>query len=212
VAACAGLGNVCLLQGDLERAASVLERGLGTDPGEPVGRLWPFVASLLGAAWVGLGRGAEALPLLEQAVERAAAMKLMANHPLRLVRLAEALLATDGPESAIALAARAHDQAEEQRERGHQAYALRLLGEVWAARDVPDLARTEGHYGKSLALAEQLGMRPLQGHCHLGLGRLRRRAGDHEGAERARAAARALFEDMDMVFWLRRAESVGDRG
>ena len=84
--------RVGVTKGDFARAVAVLDRGLRTDPGEPIGRAWPFLASALGTAWIGLGRLDDALPLLEQAVERAVAMKLMANHPLRLVRLAEAHL------------------------------------------------------------------------------------------------------------------------
>jgi tetratricopeptide (TPR) repeat protein len=208
VVACAGLGSVHVLKGDFERAAAVLERGLRTDPGEPVGRVWPFVASTLGAAWTGTGRFEEALPLLEQAVERAAAMKLMANQPLRLVRLAEGHVRAGRPESAFLAAVQALELAEEQRERGHEAYAHWVLGESWAKRDAPDLDRAEQHYRKSLAVAERLGMRPLEGHCHWGLGRLAGRRGDVEGARGALDVARDLFGEMEMSFWLRQLETV----
>ena len=141
-------------------------------------------------------------------------MKLMANHPLRLVRLVEALVRTGQFESAFPIVAQALELAQEHRERGHEAYALRLLGDIWATRDVPDFDRAEEHYRKSLALAEQLGMRPLQGHGHLGLGRLGLRRGEGEAARAALAAARDLFEGMEMMFWLRQVESaprVGDK-
>ena len=36
----------------------------------------------------------------------------------------------------------------------------------------PDAAQAEAHYQQALALAEELGMRPLVAHCHHGLGRL----------------------------------------
>jgi tetratricopeptide (TPR) repeat protein len=208
VVACLGLGTVLVLQGEVERAASILDRGLHTDPGEPIGRVWPFVASTLGTAYIGLARLDDALPLLEQAVERAVAMKLMANHPLRLVRLAEAHVMAGRPESASPLAARAIDLAQEQRERGHEAYALKLLGDVWAMRDDADQNRAEEHYRKALALAVQLGMRPLQGHCHLGLGRLARRRRDGDAAGAALGAAHDLFQELQMTFWLRQLEAV----
>jgi tetratricopeptide (TPR) repeat protein len=207
VVACVGLGTVLVLQGEVERAASILDRGLRTDPGEPIGRVWPFVASTLGAAYISLGRLDDALPLLEQAVERAVAMKLMANHPLRLVRLAEAHLVLGRPESASLLAVKAIDLAQEQRERGHEAYALKLLGDVWAMRDDADPDRAVEHYRKALALAVQLGMRPLQGHCHLGLCRLFSGRGDGD-AGAALAAARDLFRELQMTFWFRQLEDV----
>jgi predicted protein tyrosine phosphatase len=62
--------------------------------------------------------------------------------------------------------ARAHQ------ERGHEAYALRLLGDIAAQRELLEIAPAETHYQQALALAEELGMRPLQAHCHRGLGTL----------------------------------------
>ena len=205
VVGCAGLGNVCLARGDFEHAIAVLERGMLPDPSELISRAWPFVASALGAAYAYVGRVDDALPLLEQAVERAAAMKLRANQSLRLARLAEAHLRAGRPESAFPVAAQALDLAQELRERGHEAHVLRLLASIETERDAPTLDRSEEGYRKALALAEQLGMRPLQAHCHLGLGRLHQQRGDHK-ADAALATARDLFRAMDMTLWLRETE------
>jgi class 3 adenylate cyclase/tetratricopeptide (TPR) repeat protein len=207
VCACAGLGNTWLIRGEFERALAVLERGLLQGSSEPIDRPWPLIASTLGAAQTGLGRLDEALPLLEQAVERAIAMKLMANHPLRLARLGEAHLLVGQPETAFPIVAQAYDLAREHRERGHEAYVLRLLGEIWMRRETPDLDRADECYRKGLGLAEQLGMRPLQGQCHLGLSRLHRRRGQLEAAALEASSACELFSDMEMTFWLRQAEA-----
>jgi class 3 adenylate cyclase/tetratricopeptide (TPR) repeat protein len=206
VVARGGLGSACLLKGDLTRAVTVLEVGLPRESAEPVTRLWPFVASALGAAYAGLGRVDEALPLLEQAVERARAMKLKANQALRLTRLAEAHVRAGRPDGAFLLAVQGLDLAQEHRERGHEAYALRLLASIEIEREAPNLDRAEEYYQKALALANQLGMRPLQAHCHVGLGSLYRRHGDSEAAAAAAAAARDLFRAMDMTFWLHHPE------
>jgi class 3 adenylate cyclase/tetratricopeptide (TPR) repeat protein len=202
----AGLGNVCVIKGDFARAVAVLEPGLPREPGEVIARVWPFVASALGAAYTHLGRAGEALPLLEEAVERAAAMKLRANHSLRLARLAEAHVKVGQAEHAFPLAAQALDLAQEYRERGHEAYAFRLLASIELVREAPALDRAEEGYRKALALAEPLGMRPLQAHCHRGLGRLYQRRGDLEDAAAAMAVARDLFLAMDMSFWLHEAD------
>jgi class 3 adenylate cyclase/tetratricopeptide (TPR) repeat protein len=202
VVACAGLGNVYVTQGDFDHAIEVLERGVSHDSGELIGRVWPFVASTLGTAYTRTGRVDEALPLLEQSVERAAAMKLKANQALRLARLAEAHVKAGRSESAFPLAAQALDLAQELRERGHEAHVLRLLASIEMEREQPIFDRAEEGYGKALALAEELGMRPLLAHCHLDLGRLYQRRGDPRAAA-AVAAARDLFRAMDMSFWLR---------
>jgi len=60
-------------------------------------------------------------------------------------------------------------------ERAYEAAALRLLGEVHAHRDAPVIESAEECYQRSLSLANELGMRPLIAHCHLGLGKLYRR-------------------------------------
>jgi hypothetical protein len=50
-------------------------------------------------------------------------------------------------------------------------------------------------------------MRPLQAHCHLGLGTLYARMGQPEPARQALSTAVALYRDMEMTFWLPQAEA-----
>jgi ATP/maltotriose-dependent transcriptional regulator MalT len=191
-----------VIKGDFALAVAVLEPGLPRDVGEMIARVWPFVASALGAAYTQLGRAGEALPLLEEAIERAETLNLKANHSLRVARLAEAYLGVGQGERAFSVAAQALDLAQEQRERGYEAHAFRLLAAIEVARATPALDRAEENYRKALVLAEELGMRPLQAHCHRGLGRLYARRDDQEGAATAAAAARELYRAMDMTFWL----------
>ena len=110
-------------------------------------------------------------------------------------------------EEAHALAERALALAREHQERGHQAYALRLLGDIGARREPPESESAETHYRQALTLAEELGMRPLQAHCHLGLGTLYVQTGRPELARAALTAAIALYRAMDMAFWLPQAEA-----
>jgi uncharacterized protein HemY len=56
-----------------------------------------------------------------------------------------------------------------------------------------------------MANAEGLGMRPLVAHCHLGLGKLARRAGDVVKAREHLRTATAMYREMDMGFWLTQA-------
>jgi hypothetical protein len=49
-------------------------------------------------------------------------------------------------------------------------------------------------------------MRPLQAHCHLGLGKLYRRVGRLEEARAELATAVAMLSEMGMAFWLPEAE------
>ena len=55
-------------------------------------------------------------------------------------------------------------------------------------------------------------MRPLVAHCHLGLGKLYRRTGDGAKVEEHLGTASAMYREMDMWFWLEKAEAGGARG
>jgi Flp pilus assembly protein TadD len=84
---------------------------------------------------------------------------------------------------------------------------MRLLGEIAAQRRPPEMEQAETHYRQALALAEELGMRPLQAHCHRGLGTLYSRVGRALQARAALGTAIALYRAMEMTFWLPQAEA-----
>jgi tetratricopeptide (TPR) repeat protein len=103
-------------------------------------------------------------------------------------------------EPTLALA-RAHQ------ERSNEAYALRLLGEIAARHQPPEHHQAEAFYRQALALAEELGMRPLVAHCHLGLGKLYATIGRRAEAGTELSVARELYRAMEMTFWLPQAEA-----
>ena len=105
-------------------------------------------------------------------MEQTTATERVGFQALCRLSLGEAQLLAGRLEEAHALAERALALAREHQERGNQAYALRLLGDIAARRDPPESAQAEAHYQQALALADELGMRPLVAHCHLGLGTL----------------------------------------
>jgi hypothetical protein len=87
------------------------------------------------------------------------------------------------------------------------AWNFRLLGEMAAHSAALDAGQARARYVEALTLATELGMRPLVAHCHLGLGKLYRRSGDHVKAHPHLMAASAMYREMDMGFWLEKAES-----
>ena len=93
------------------------------------------------------------------------------------------------------------------RYRGNEAWALRLLGDIAARREPPDTEQAEAHYHQALALADELGMRPLQAHCHRGLGTLYAATGQREQARTALSTAIEMYRSMEMTFWLPQTET-----
>jgi hypothetical protein len=82
-----------------------------------------------------------------------------------------------------------------------------LLGDGSTCRDQVDAAGGEAYYRNALQLAEQRGMRPLAAHCHFGLGKLYRRAGNLEAAKEHLATAIRLYRATGMTFWTEQADS-----
>jgi len=203
-----GVGRLSLRQGDLPQAMAVLERGLGVCQAANIQLLVPLVASELGAAYALSGRMFEALPLLEQAVAQATIMGRVSHLSLWTVQLGAGYLLAGRLEDALPLAQQALALTRTHGERGYQAHALRLLGDIHAQRQPPDVTLAETHYREALTLAEELSMRPLQAHCHLGLGTLHLTLGRGEQARVALSTAIDLYRTMDMTFWLPQAEAM----
>jgi hypothetical protein len=93
------------------------------------------------------------------------------------------------------------------KERGHEAWTLRLLGEIAAQGEPPDAEQVETHYRQAFVLAKELGMRPLQAHCHHGLGTLYARIGHQKQAQTEWSRARGLYRVMQMTLWLPQLEA-----
>ena len=205
--ACWGVGLLGLRQGDLPRALPQLERAVGLCQDADLPIFFPRMAAALGAAYTLAGRVADAVPLLTQAMEQTIATETASFQALCGLSLGEAHLLGGRLEEAHALAERALALAREHQERGHQAYALRLLGDIAAQREPPERERAEAYYRQALALAEELGMRPLQAHCHRGLGTLYAKIGQREQARAELIPPSTLYRAMDMTFWLPQAEA-----
>jgi DNA-binding NtrC family response regulator/tetratricopeptide (TPR) repeat protein len=208
IAAEDGVGMVHLRQGTLHHAIPVLERGLeGCRVWNTPGYL-TYIASNLGYAYALSGRVAEAIPLLEEAVEQAAASRRTVKLPLWMAQLGEGYLLAGRTTEAARQAQRALELARCQRERGHEGYALRLLGEVDTHRDPPAFEPAVASYREALTRAHALEMRVLRAHCELGLGRLYARVGRREEAQTALSLAIAEYRAMAMIHYVKQAELI----
>jgi tetratricopeptide (TPR) repeat protein len=202
------LGELSLAQGDLEHAIQVLEQGLTLCRASGYrGGVLRAIAGGLGSASALQGRLAEGRALLEEAISEHIRTGGLQNHSLRVAWLSEVCRLTGHHEEALQHARQALTLARQQKERGNEALALYQLGAVHAHANPPDVAPAAAHYQQALALAGALGMRPLQAHCHRGLGTLYVKIGRREQARAELSAAIDLYRAMAVSFWLPQAEA-----
>jgi tetratricopeptide (TPR) repeat protein len=206
LAAYRGVGLLSLSQGEIQAAIPFFERCLGLCREWDISGWFAIIASQLGYAYALSGRMSEALPLLEQAVGQVPS-KRSVYHSRLLVYLSEAYLLDGRPDDALPLAVSALEISNSRKERGFQAYALRLVGEIAAQHDRPNANEAVSDYRQAIALANELGMRPLQAHSHLGLGMLYRKIDRREQARAELSAAMDLYHAMEMTFWLPQTEA-----
>jgi tetratricopeptide (TPR) repeat protein len=199
------LARVHLDRGDHQHAIALFEQGLGPSLAR---NIWDSsVFSSLGYAYVLTGKGAEGLPLLQEAVKRGQSIDALGiSHAMRLSRLAEGYLLSSRLDEARESAQQALAVARAQQERGNEAYALHLLGEIAAHAADPSLEQAERDLKDALARSMELQMRPLTAHCRLSLGRLYRRSNRPREAREQVAAAMTSYAEMGMDFWREKAQ------
>jgi predicted ATPase/class 3 adenylate cyclase len=187
------IGYLHVRQGTPHQAIPPLERAMALSQSSndlSFGLLAPHLA----LAYAMAGRTADALTVLGQFGGDA-------------VVCGEAYLLAGCVEEAHRLARRGLDNARHRKRRGQEAQALWLLGEIAMHRAPPDITPAAAHYQQALVLAEELGMRPLQAHCHRDLGILYLKTERLQQAQAELSAAIALYRTMDMTFWLPQAEA-----
>jgi len=195
------------VKGEISNAIPLLERALGLCRDSDLTLLAPYVTWSLGSAYALAGRISDGLSLLHQAIDAFESAGLGAFRSLAIIRLAEACALADRYDEATTHIGRALSLTRERGERGFEAYALRLLADIASRPDPLDVEMVGGHYRQALELAGQLGMRPLVAHCHLGLGKLYRQTGKRPEAQEHLVTAAAMYREMDMQFWLEKAEA-----
>jgi len=197
-----GLGLVGLRRGSLPRATQALERCLD------LCRTWglvaglPATAAMLGAAYALAGRTDEALPLVAGAVEESRASKSYRWAVPILLHAGTISLLAGRLDDAVGHAGEALALSRRLGARSGEARGLCLAGDVASTRGAGD---AEGSYREALALAGELGMRPVVARCHLGLARLYRRTDERDQAREHFARATTMCREMGMTYWLEQA-------
>jgi class 3 adenylate cyclase/tetratricopeptide (TPR) repeat protein len=208
ISARARLGWLYLTQGDLEAAIQVFEEGLALcHTSGNSAPLWAILGGL-GEAYAHTGPLAKGLAHLEEARrDDLRTGRLGGSYATHLRQLSAVSLLAGRVDEAWQHACQALDRARQLKARGEEAHTLFQLGAVHAQASPPDVPQAEARYREALMHAEALGMRPLQAHCHRGLGTLYAKTGRPQQARTALATAIELYRAMAMTFWLPQAEA-----
>jgi hypothetical protein len=122
----------------------------------------PIVMPSLRRVYACSGRVAEGVSWLRQALGAYEAMGMVHLHSISVAQLAETHLLAGELEDARACPDRAVMLTRERAERGYEAWALRVLGEIAAHRGGPNAATSEARYSVAMALATELGHAPAR--------------------------------------------------
>jgi tetratricopeptide (TPR) repeat protein len=205
IEAYAALGAIHLERGDLEMARRAFERGIALLP--PQGTPDANLLSGLGYTHALSGRLSEALPLLEESALSETSISAMGSGlSARTTRLAMTYLLAGRIDDAMRRAQSAVELSTKHEERANRALALKVCADITVRNETSGAIGGAEHYAPSLALANELGMRPLVAHCRAALGILGRRQGQRSASDEHFATAAGMYGEMGMAHWLRQVE------
>jgi DNA-binding SARP family transcriptional activator len=197
-------------RGHLEESIEPLEHALELLREQQFVIFLPQAIATLALVFALLGRVPDAARLLDGSGTDLLPVKIPAREPFVFPLLAKALWFVNRASEAQEFAERALRGAIEFGEPGAEAearLALAMIGAGSPEWDTTTKQETLAHLHTGLALAQRLGMRPLQAHYHYEQGIALERAGLRDEAHTELERALDLYRAMDMRFWLKRAEA-----
>jgi tetratricopeptide (TPR) repeat protein len=200
-------GRVHLRIGEPRLAISFLERSVELAKEIDFPLVLINAAPELGYAYNLVQRSPEAVLLLENAWSLAETGAFLHYGVMCLMHLADAYSLTGQEAHATATIDRALTIARDAGYRAREAWALYLQGNVLGRAPQANVVEARKAQEAALALASELGMRPLIGHCHLGLGSLHAAMGDKAAARTELQAALSMYREMEMQHWPEQAEA-----
>jgi tetratricopeptide (TPR) repeat protein len=205
-------GLLHLHKGDWDKARVFLERSATAFRATGEVLNLPHVLGLLAWTLAQMGETTEAAGRLregEQLYERERARPERSGWASRgaATYLGRASLIVGRTTEARQFAQQALEAVQHHADRRTHPYTLHLLGDIATHPDEFDAEKGEQYYAKALMLAKERKMRPLAAHCHEGLGKLYRSTGKREQAQAHLAAAISMYREMEMTYWLEKAEA-----
>jgi tetratricopeptide (TPR) repeat protein len=197
-------GRVHLRKGETVVAIPFLEQGLALARDADFPNAFIHAAGELGHAYNLVQRSADAILLLERAWSFAEDGNFLHLGVISLMHLADAYDLTGQHAKALAAIDRALSITRASGYRVREAWALYLQGNILGRDPAAKGARARQAYQVARTLADELGMRPLVAQCSLALGSLP--IGGVQEQRFQLEVAVTMFREMDIKYWLERAE------
>jgi DNA-binding SARP family transcriptional activator len=202
-------GHVLLCRGDFDDAVPLLDACFDDLQAAGHSGFASGAAGMLGYARAMTGDPGDGVTLIRESIAHAAQGR-RTREALFTTYLGEALLLAGQRDEASNVAARALTMSVERGERGTEARARYVRGLVAAKSGEGGGSAAQRDFRDALALAEELGMRPLVALCDLALARLARQRHDRPAHEEHLATAATMFRELGMPFWQARAAAEAD--
>ena len=205
-------GLVLVRQGDYRRANPILRAGVSLCERARLRLLQPLGEAAQGyVAWQLEQNRTNARGMLEKAVSTARTQNLAARRSLILSWLAEVNAREGRLSDAEIHAVKALRLARKNCERGQEAWALWILGEIHARCAKEDPQEAIAHYANAKRLAKRCGMRPLVAHSCLGLSRAFCHIHNDARAALYATQAKKYYKEMGLRRLARQAEGILSR-
>jgi tetratricopeptide (TPR) repeat protein len=162
------LGHAALVQGRADAALRAVDPALELIEARRIPTWFPWAGAVRGYALALGGRADEGIALLERALQRARELPFLFGHSQWLTWLAHAELLAGRPEAALRHVDEALGLSRQRGERGYEAWALCIRGEIERAAAAAPAG--EACYREALGIGVELGMRPLVACCRRALG------------------------------------------
>lgn len=193
------LGYLHEIRGETDQGILVLKKAVDLVETWSLTYLSPFIKGFYGHVLALGGHHDEGKRQLEEAFELYASMRLGLFRSLVGLQRGEAYFLAGAADEALTMIKRNLALARKRGERGHEAYGLRILGDIIAtSKEGNALEAAKTSYESAINLAQSLGLRPLLANCELRLGRLLEQAGRRKAARHHIEAAETLAKDLHM--------------
>ncbi|NJO36660.1 MAG: hypothetical protein HC871_02345 [Rhizobiales bacterium] len=192
------LGYYHAIKGEIAQGVDALKKAVDLIETWRLTYLSPFIKGFHGHALTLAGRVDEGVQVLEEAEGLYGQIGLGLFRSLVGLQLGEAYLRAGRMTDAFAKTREALALARRRGERGHEAYGLRLLGDIGVA-STGAMQDALVNYQGARALAATLGMRPLIAMTELRIGRLLAQNGQKAKARNHVAAARKIAAETGMT-------------